>query len=172
MTQRSVADTVDSVVMSAELAVIGASLTVILVAVAGNVLTRTFNLRWHDMSDIALVAMSLLTFIGSAYAVAARAHITIDLGDAFPATAAMQRWAPCVSDVAVVVTSGLIVVFAGDFLAYVIKIDERVSGMNIPMWIPVGSLWLGSLLSVFHVICRLWRRSGSRDATNFMRRAA
>ena len=134
-----------------ELVVICTCLAGILLAVCANVISRTFNLRWIEVSELALVAMTVLTFIGSAYAVACRAHINIDLSQFLGGSAGTKRWLANIADGVIALTSMLLIVYGGDMLLYVIRIGERSASLELPLWIPVGSLWLGSVLSLIHL---------------------
>lgn len=151
MSVRALLTKADEGLQRLELLVICVCLAVILLAVCTNVLSRSLNLRWLETSDLALVCMTVLTFIGSAYAVARRAHITIDLGEMFAGAAWIRRAMAWSADAVIALTSLLFVVYGGDLLAYVIQVDERSSGMELPLWIPVGSLWLGAAFSLFHL---------------------
>lgn len=151
MSLRGLLTKADEGLQRIELVVICLCLAAILLAVGTNVISRSFNLRWLEASDIALVCMTVLTFIGSAYAVARRAHITIDLGEMVAGAAGLKRCLAWGADAVIALTSLLFVVYGGDMLRYVIQVDERSSGLELPLWIPVGSLWLGAALSLFHL---------------------
>jgi TRAP-type C4-dicarboxylate transport system permease small subunit len=138
-----------------ELVIICLCLVCILLAISANVISRTFNLRWIEVSELALLSMTVLTFIGSAYAVANRVHISIDLAEFFGGSKEVKQWLSWIADGVIAVTCVLLIVFGGDLLLYVIKFDERSSSLEMPLWIAVGSMWLGSVLSLFH-LCALW----------------
>lgn len=146
-------------IVASELAVIAVALAVMLAAVCVNVVARTFVLPLPDLSEPALIAMSVLAFIGSAYAVQSRNHIVVDLGDLIRSRR-WQRWSTWLVDVAVVALSVLILVYGGEFLAFVIQADERTAMLDLPVALPVGCLVVGSLLSIFHVACRFARALG------------
>lgn len=152
-----------------ELLVICLCLAGILLAVCANVVSRALNLRWLEVSDLALAAMTMLTFIGSAYAVARHAHINIDLREVMPGSGVLKRWLYWGSDLVIAVTSLLLIVYGGDMLAYVIQIDERTASLELPLWMPVGSLWLGSVLSLIHLALAWVGRWSSAQAADRQR---
>lgn len=146
-------------IVAAELAAIAGALAIMLAVVCLNVVSRTFALSLPDLSEPALISMSVLAFIGSAYAVQSRNHIVVDLSDLIQSDR-WQRYAAWFADLAIVVLSVLILIYGGDFLAFVIQVDERTAVLEIPVALPVGCLVAGSLLSIFHVGCRFARAFG------------
>lgn len=146
-------------IVAAEVATISGALAIMLAAICVNVIARSFGLRLPDVSEPALIAMSVLAFIGSAYAVHSGNHIVVDLGDLIPAGKWQQRTAFLV-DLSVVVLSALILVYGGEFLAFVIQVDERTAALELPVALPVSCLVGGALLSIFHVGCRFARAVG------------
>jgi TRAP-type C4-dicarboxylate transport system permease small subunit len=97
--------------------------------------------------------MAVLAFIGSAYAVHVGGHISVDLGEMI-SNARWRPWVAWIVDAAIVVLSGLILMYGSEFLAYVVTIDERTPGLGLPLALPVGCLIGGAALSIFHVACR------------------
>jgi len=150
-------------IATAEIVAITLALAVMLVAVVLNVIDRTFNLPWPDLSEPALISMSVLAFVGSAYAVYSGGHIIVDLGEVIPAGRWRRRTAWIV-DLCILVLAVLIVLYGSEFLAYVVKISERTPELDLPLWLPVGCLVGGSVLSIFHVLCRLLRAMAGMNA--------
>ncbi len=146
-------------IVKAELAVIVGALAMILICIALNVIDRTFAMPWPDMSEPALIGMSLLAFIGGAYAVRFKAHIAIELvqgsGPVF------SRICSVAADLAILGLSAMIIIYGSDFLDYVYSMNERTVEMRIPLSIPIGSMVLGAVLSVFHVVCGWLRPSAA-----------
>ena len=140
-------------VVTAELSVIVLALALMLLSIVLNVIDRTFNLPWPDLSEVALIGMSALAFVGSAHAVYSGGHIVVDFGDLIP-EGAWRRWGSWLADLAVIVMSALILIYGKDFLTYVLSMDERTPELDLPVGIPAACLIGGSALSIFHVICR------------------
>src|SRR5690606_33725111 len=120
----------DEELQRVELLVICACLAAILVAVSANVISRSFSLLWPDASEVALMSMAALTFIGSAYAVARRAHITIDLGEMISSSLRLKRGLAVATELLIAAVSLLFIVYGGDLLAYVVRMDERSAGLE------------------------------------------
>lgn len=156
----------DAGLQRCELVVICLCLAGILLAVCANVISRTFNLRWIEVSEFALFSMTVLTFIGSAYAVANRAHISIDLSEVFGGSRAIKRWLSWSAELVIAITCVLVIVYGGDMLRYVVRFEERSASLELPLWIPVGSLWLGSVLSLFHLVVGWVLRWSSEPGSN------
>lgn len=149
----------EKTIAAAELAVIVSALAVMLGSVCWNVVSRTFALPWRELSEPALVAMSVLAFIGSSYAVYSGNHIVVDLDDLIPAARWRRRTGRLI-DAAVLAFSMLILYFGLDFLTYVLRVDERTAMLDIPLAMPVGCLLGGAVLSIFHIGCRFARVIG------------
>ena len=139
-----------------ELVVIVGALAMILICIALNVIDRFFAMPWPDLSEPALIGMSLLAFIGGAYAVRFKAHIAIELVHSIPGSL-FSRICSVAADVAILLLSVLIILYGYDFLDYVYSVREKTVELRIPLVIPVGSMLLGAVLSVFHVLCGWFR---------------
>lgn len=144
---------VESAVVTVELAAIAIALLVMLCAVVLSVVARTFSLSWPDLSEIALMSMSIIAFLGSAYAVRSKDHITLDIAETIPSQA-IRTVLPVMTDIAIVIFSGAILMYGGPFMAYVFELGERTPELQLPMIIPVACLVGGAALSIFHVVCR------------------
>jgi TRAP-type C4-dicarboxylate transport system permease small subunit len=136
-----------------ELIAIGIALALIFATVSIGVVDRTFALPWPDLSEIALMGMSVLAFIGGAYAVYAKAYIVVDVADLITVPS-IRRVASGIAAIGVLIFSAAVLKFGSGFFAYVWQIGERTPELNLPIAFPAGCLLLGALLSVFHVLCR------------------
>lgn len=156
---------VEKLIVAAEVAAISLALALMLLAVTWNVVDRTFDSPLPDVSPVALLAMSVLAFIGSAYAVYSGGHIVVDLGEVLPA-GGWRRWTARVVDLAVLAFSAAILIYGGEFLLYVFQMGERTpDDLELPVWVPVGCLVGGAALSIFHVVCRFANAVADRNAS-------
>lgn len=145
-------------VAAAELAAVALALVVMLGAISLNVLSRNFKLPLPDLSEPALVCMSVAAFLGSAYAVYKGAHVAVELGALTARASKLLAW---IVDASIVAMSGFVVVYGAEFLAYVISISESTPELGLPLAIPVGCMEAGAALSIFHVACRAARALGA-----------
>lgn len=143
-----------------ELLVISLAMATMLACVSIGVVDRTFALPVPDLSEIALIGMAVLAFIGGAYAVYSGGHISIDVMDmvASPVVRKVAGWGV---DLSIVAFSAAILVYGGPFMAYVFSIGERTPELELPIAFPVGCLMAGAVLSIFHVVCRLLPGAGA-----------
>jgi TRAP-type C4-dicarboxylate transport system permease small subunit len=144
---------VERVIARIERVVISIALGIMLLAVTLDVLDRTFALPWPNLSEVALMAMAVLAFIGSAYCVYSGGHITVDVAEAI-SSPRVKRALAIAAQVSIVVFSAAILYFGTPFLLYILQLKERTPELELPLAFPVGSLLVGSTLSIFHVICR------------------
>jgi TRAP-type C4-dicarboxylate transport system permease small subunit len=137
-----------------ELGAIGVALALIFATVSIGVVDRTFALPWPDLSEIALMCMSVLAFIGGAYAVYAKAYIVVDVADLITVPS-VRRVASGIAAIGVLIFSVAVLQFGSGFFAYVWQVGERTPELGLPIAFPAGCLLVGALLSVFHVLCRV-----------------
>jgi TRAP-type C4-dicarboxylate transport system permease small subunit len=136
-----------------ELIAIGVALALIFATVSIGVVDRTFALPWPDLSEIALMCMSVLAFIGGAYVVYNKGYIVVDVADLITVPS-IRRVASGIAALGVLVFSVAVLKFGSGFLSYVWQVGERTPELDLPIAFPVGCLLVGALLSVFHVLCR------------------
>lgn len=156
----SVAGRIERAIVSAEVVTIVTALALMLIAVTVGIIDRTFALPWPDLSEVALIAMSVIAFIGGAYAVYIKGHITVDIRNLVPHQATW-RLLSVIVDLAVLLFSLAILRYAGSFMQYVVAVGERTPELELPIAFPVGCLIVGAVLSIFHVTCRLFRLPGA-----------
>lgn len=135
------------------------SLLVMLFAVAFGVCIRFFNLPIPNVAEWAIVAMSPLTFVGTAMCERMRSHISVDMID--------QARSPWVRKLAHLVVALLMIVFSFLYawlgwilLADVAETGERLLDMGTPLTIPIFFLFSGMLLLSIHCLCELARLAG------------
>lgn len=144
---------VDKAIGVGELWTITVALAVMLVCVMLGVIDRTFALPWPDLSEIALMSMAVIAFIGGAYAVHINGHISVDVLQV-TASPKLRRALGILVGISIVAFSIALIAFAGPFLLYVMRMSERTPELELPIAFPVGCLVAGSVLSVFHVVSR------------------
>ena len=133
-----------------------ASLLVMVVTVSISVAVRYFNLPIPNVAELAIVAMSPLTFVGASMCSYTQSHIVVDVVKLAP-----QEW---IHRTARGIGAMSLLAFAGvySWLAYVFFQDIRVSGermldMGTPVALPIFFLLAGMVLMLFHGAVELWR---------------
>ena len=136
-----------------ELAVIAASLLVMLICICSNVVDRALNSPLPDLTEPAIIAMAFLGFIGSSYAAYAREHITLDLLDLL--SEQRRRVVNRVIDVVILAFGAIMSVIGWQFFSYTLKTHEKLLHFGTPVAVPVGAMLVGCVLMTFHALCNL-----------------
>lgn len=133
-----------------------ASLVVMLVTVAFGVCIRFFDLSVPNVAEWAIVAMSPLTFVGSAMCSRMKAHISVD----FIEQARSIRLKQIVHLVVAALMLGFSVIYA--WLGWSLFDDaarsgERLLDMGTPLYIPVFFFFAGMVFMGVHGLFDLIR---------------
>jgi TRAP-type C4-dicarboxylate transport system permease small subunit len=152
---------VEKAIAGIEIWVVIAALAVIILAVLVSVLIRSFALALPDTGEIAIVAMSPLTFVGGALCSHLHLHLSGDLLANLP-EGRLKRGL----DAVVAFLTGLFglffVVLAWDLFAYAFETRETLIDFGTPVALPVGFMLCGAVLIVFHAGLDIWRALAGR----------
>lgn len=153
---RHVLDTVEHLLGRIEGAVAAVALAAILVGILAGVATRLLALPVANFGELAVVAMSPLTFVGAALCSYLHRHITIDLADMLP-SGKVRRIVHMGSALSMSVFSGYLIWLSWDFFRYALSSGERLIDLGTPLWIPTGFMVLGAGLMLLHALCDFLR---------------
>lgn len=142
-------DGVEGGLSAFEKGVAALSMLVILLGIVVMVVARVTNLPLPATGELAIVAMSPLTFIGGAFCTYMHRHITIDAVEAL-GSPAVRRVVRVLASMAMALFAGLYSWLAFSFFEYVWSSGERLIDMGTPVWIPVVCIVLGSVLMMVH----------------------
>lgn len=124
---------------------------VIMGAITATIVVRILDLPLLSLGEIAVVAMSPLTFIGGAYCSHMHRHITIDLVELL-ADGPVKTVLHLLASASMVVFAGVFAWLTWDFLAYAFTSGESLIDLGTPVAIPVGCMFLGAALMGVHAI--------------------
>jgi TRAP-type C4-dicarboxylate transport system permease small subunit len=133
-----------------------ASWVVVVVAILVSLAIRAFNLPIPDPGELALVAMSPLTFIGAALCSHLHKHLTADIVDMLPRGPLLQTL-EALTAVLFIVFAGFFAYLAWELFDYAMRSRERLTDLGTPVLVPVSFMLLGALLMGFHAILDLGR---------------
>jgi TRAP-type C4-dicarboxylate transport system permease small subunit len=149
-------DRFERLLSGAEAAIAAAALVAIMVAVNVNVVSRFFDLRILDLSEVALSAMLPLTFIGAALCTAIREHIRLDLVDAIP-DMRLRQALEIAADIAFVAFSCFFIWASYGLMEFTYSFNELLITTGIPVWITVAFMVGGGVLMLIHSLFSIVR---------------
>lgn len=136
--------------------VIALALLTTMLGILAGVAVRFFDLNLPNFGEIAVVAMSPLTFVGAARCTALRRHITIDVIDLMPLPW-LRRLAHGGAAAATAGFSAYFTVLAFGLFQYARDTGETLIDLGTPVWIPVLFLVLGMALMCLHATLDVFR---------------
>ncbi|MGY6633150.1 MAG: TRAP transporter small permease [Alkalilacustris sp.] len=156
--RRHVLDRVERTLGLAEAAIVTVAMAAILTGILLGVGTRLLALRAPNLGEIAIVAMSPLTFVGAALCSYLRRHITLDIAEFLPSDA-MRRAVRFAAAAAMAVFAGYLTFIAWDFFLFVLSSGERLIDLGTPIAVPVGFFVLGAALMLVHAVLDMLREA-------------
>lgn len=148
--------------------IISISLAVILITVTIQVLIRILGLNSIGTTEIGMVCMSILTFIGTAAIMYSKDHITIDLKQLIKSKL-VYFWMDVLMTIALLVFCVIFINIGYKLLQFTISSGDSTLELGIPLAIPIGSMVLGIVLLLFHAICDLIRLIQTRKQLDYDR---
>lgn len=130
------------------------SMIVIMVAIAATIVVRLINLPLPSLGEIAVVAMSPLTFIGGALCSHLHQHITIDVVQLMP-NSIFKTLLRGLAALSMAVFGGIFTWLAWNLFRYAFESGERLIDLGTPIWIPTGCMVLGVALICVHAVIDL-----------------
>lgn len=121
--------------------------------------------------ELARYLFIAMTFVGSGRAFATGGHINIDLVDTVVDKKSKNpaKTMAYFNKQAVVVTSvflGMFTVFYFQYLVSIAKHPQTSSSMHINMLIPMSTILIGSILMLYHNVCRLFYKYDKAPETS------
>ncbi len=148
-----------------ENAVCSLSLIVMLLTVTLGACVRIFNWPIPNVAEWALVAMSPLTFVGSAMCTRVGAHISVDIIDQI-SSRLIRRLAQTLVAVLTLAFSIIYAWLGWSLFEDALSTKERWLDMGTPIFIPVFFFFAGMVCMAIHGFCNIFRQfiGGSPDA--------
>lgn len=154
---------IENVVQKIEKFIVIVLLMIMFVAVIMQVMARYFNLPLIDTTEISLMNMSLLTFIGAGFAVYSRDHIAIEITDLIKSERLKMALELMVTIVYMVFA--LVFLYLGySLFAYSLGAGETTLELRIPLAVPNGTLLIGMALMLFHAVGNLLRLFSGKNS--------
>jgi TRAP-type C4-dicarboxylate transport system permease small subunit len=149
-------DKIEGGIFKVESIIITVSLIAMFIAVVVQVITRTLGMSSVGMTEIGMLAMSILTFIGTAAITYSKDHITIELEQIIH-SAKVIHWMKILTDVIMIIFGVVFISVAYSFFAFTLTSGDKTIELGIPVAIPIGAMVLGIVLMIFHALCDLIR---------------
>ena len=119
--------------------------------------------------ELARYTMVYLVFLGMAFGIYKFNHISLDV---LPSVVKNQSIIKAARVAVDLITLFVMIVFAAwgwDFVAYALGSGQTTPGLMMPYWIPMSSIFVGSILSCYHIVLRLLRmifvNNGTADSS-------
>jgi TRAP-type C4-dicarboxylate transport system permease small subunit len=144
-----------SLVAGEKLAVMLAMMIAFLV-VAVMVPTRYFNLPLPDLSELAITAIAVLTFLCIGLLVRTGGHIAIEVA-ALASSRRLKFILRQVANVGILLFVATFGVQAFKMLESAISGGEVTIALNIPLTVPFGALIIGLIFAAFHTVMNFAR---------------
>jgi len=149
-------DKLESGIFKAESIIITVSLVAMFLAVVVQVLTRTLGMSSVGMTEIGMLGMSILTFIGTSAITYSKDHITIELEQVIRSKQVVH-WMKVITDIIMIIFGAVFISVAYSFFQFTITSGDKTIELGIPVAIPIGAMLLGIVLMIFHALCDLIR---------------
>lgn len=155
-TKRHALDRIERALGFFEAAIVTVAMATILAGILMGVGTRLLAVRAPNLGEIAIVAMSPLTFVGAALCSYLRRHITLDIAEFLP-SAALRRAVRFAAAAAMAVFAAYVTYIAWDFFLFARSSGERLIDLGTPVAVPVGFFVLGAALMLVHAVFDMLR---------------
>lgn len=152
----SVLDRVERGIYRVEAFIAGASIVVMLATIVFSVAARYLELPVRNVSELGIVAMAPLTFVGAALCTYARAHISVEIARQLPSKL-LRSIAHAGAMLSQLLFAGIFLYVAWEFFAYAYETNENLIDMGTPVAVPAGFMVLGSALMILHALADLYR---------------
>ena len=152
----SVLDRVEREIYRVEAFIAGASLVVMLATIVFSVVARYFELPVPNVSELGIVAMAPLTFVGAALCTYARAHISVEIAQQLPSRL-LRSIAHAGAMLSQLLFAGIFLYVAWEFFAYAYESNENLIDLGTPVAVPAGFMVAGSALMIVHALADLYR---------------
>jgi TRAP-type C4-dicarboxylate transport system permease small subunit len=137
------------------------AMAVVILAILFSILIRTFALPFPDTGELAIVAMSPLTFVGGALCTHLHQHLTGDIVEALP-EGKLKRGIDAVAAFLTGLFGVFFVILSWDLFAYALSSGETLIDFGTPISLPVGFMLCAAALIVFHSGLDIWRALAGR----------
>lgn len=132
------------------------SLLVMLATVAFGVCIRFFDLPIPNVAEWGIVAMSPLTFVGSAMCSRMQMHISVDFIEQAPSEL-VKRAAHLMVAILMLIFSAIYAWLGWSLFEDAILTGERLLDMGTPLYVPVCFFFVGMVLMAIHSVLDLAR---------------
>lgn len=136
--------------------IITISLMVMFIAVVVQVAARMMGISSLGTTEIGMLTMSLITFIGTSAVTYSKDHITIELEQLIQSSR-MVHWMKVITNLLMIVFGVLFMGVAYSFFIFILHAGDKTIELGIPVAIPISSMVLGLFLLIYHCICDLLR---------------
>jgi TRAP-type C4-dicarboxylate transport system permease small subunit len=125
--------------------------TAIFLTVVEQVFQRNFNLPIADTSDISLVSQATFTFLCVGLLVYTEGHITIEVHKMVKNTKLLFV-IEFMAGIFIILIGVVFVYLSYGLLAFAFSSGSATMALQIPMWIPYGSMLLGMVFMIVHQV--------------------
>lgn len=152
-------------IFKVEAIIIATALAIIFIAVTVQVLIRMLGMNSVGTTEIAMVSMSILTFIGTSATMYTKDHITIEITQLIKSQK-LVYWVNVILTMLLLVFGIVFIRIVYTLLNFTLYSGDKTLELGIPLAIPIGSMVLGILLLIIHSICDLIKLYQTRNEKN------
>ncbi|MCW1927390.1 TRAP transporter small permease [Bhargavaea beijingensis] len=137
--------------------IIGMLLIILTVVVFIQVVARKVSpvpIPWTE--ELARLSMIWLTYLGLAATFQRNVHIRVDLIDLWLKSEKAERWNGRLIDLLGILFSGMLFYLSGSYFSEQLEYGQTTSTLDIPMWIVVLPIVIGSLFTLLHFLLHLF----------------
>ncbi|QOY36627.1 TRAP transporter small permease [Anaerobacillus isosaccharinicus] len=153
----------ENILFQVERVIVTLMMATMFVTVFLQVVTRFFNLRIPDTTDISLVAFAVMTFIGAGLLVYTKGHITIEVSTLIKSKKIVFVF-ELLTHISLLVIIAVILNMGYSLLAFSIDSREATMALRIPMAIPFSALVIGLVLMLIHTIGNIFELFSNRKS--------
>ncbi|MBN6205765.1 TRAP transporter small permease subunit [Ralstonia pickettii] len=142
---------IEKKVFEVEAFIIVVSLVAMFIAVVIQVIVRAIGMNSIGTTEVGMLAMSILTFIGTSAIIYTKDHITIELEQLIKSER-LVYWMKLITTIIMVIFGLIFISVTYTFFLFTLESGEKTIELGIPVAIAAGSMVIGTSLLIFHSI--------------------
>lgn len=144
----------EELLIKIEKVIITLMLALMFVAVVVQVFVRYFNLPIRDTTEMSVMTMALITFMGCGLLVHTKDHITCEIDQLFRSHRVRFLF-ELFTSLAMLIFIGVFTYLGYDLLMYAVEGGEKTLELGIPLTIPFATMVIGMILMLIHTVSNI-----------------
>lgn len=153
---------IEKKIFDIELFIITISLFIMLCAVILQVFVRIFGLNSMGSTEIGMLTMTFLTFIGTSAITYSKDHISVELEQLIK-NKKIVFVMNLLTNITLIIFSVILLFVTTTLYLYVLNSGEKTITLGIPVSISIGTMVLGALLMIIHALSDLFNLVKYKD---------